>query len=147
MDTSSPVVIEAAAGDKALPKRKRQHRSLELKRKIVEETLVPGTSVARVARAYGINANQVFDWRQLYRAGRLGVPIANASRLLPVSVAEEATKDTLVPAASDIPVHVPSARGTIGAGSIHLEVQKGHLRIEGNADPVVLRLVLKALLG
>ena len=33
---------------------------------IVEETLKPGTSVARVARARGVNTNQVFSWRRLY---------------------------------------------------------------------------------
>ena len=37
----------------------RQLRSIAEKRRIVEETLVEGTSVARVARAQGINANQV----------------------------------------------------------------------------------------
>ncbi len=50
----------------------RQRRSIAEKRRIVEETLVEGASVARVARAHGINANQVFGWRRLYLAGRLG---------------------------------------------------------------------------
>jgi len=50
----------------------RQRRSIAEKRRIVEETLLPGASVARVARAHGINANQVFGWRRLYLAGRLG---------------------------------------------------------------------------
>lgn len=53
---------------------KRECRSVATKRKIVEETLAPGASVARVARANGVNANQVFSWRRLYRAGRLGDP-------------------------------------------------------------------------
>ena len=39
---------------------------------MVEETLAPGASVARVARAHGVNANQVFGWRKLYLAGKLG---------------------------------------------------------------------------
>jgi len=51
---------------------KRQRRSIAEKRRIVEETLVEGTSVARVARAHGVNANQLFYWRKLYQAGRLG---------------------------------------------------------------------------
>ena len=42
----------------------RQRRSIAEKRRIVEETLVEGASVARVARAHGINANQVFGWRR-----------------------------------------------------------------------------------
>jgi Transposase len=33
---------------------------------MVEEALQPGVSVARVARAHGVNANQLFGWRRLY---------------------------------------------------------------------------------
>jgi transposase len=39
---------------------------------IVEETLEAGSSVARVALKHGVNANQVFKWRRLHEAGRLG---------------------------------------------------------------------------
>jgi transposase len=52
---------------------------------MVEETLAPGASVARVARAHGVNANQVFGWRRLYLAGRLGEP-KPGMKLLPVRV-------------------------------------------------------------
>jgi transposase len=116
MGTSRPAVIEAIPSGKAVPSSKRQHRSPEVKRKIVEETLAPGASVARVARAHGINANQVFQWRRLYRAGGLGAPIANASRLLPVRVSEEAAKDIVLPAA-DVAVPAPSGRETSGTQS------------------------------
>src|SRR5271166_5061022 len=76
------------------PRSKRRYRSAEERRRIVEETLVPGTSVAIVARAHGVNANQVFAWRKLYQSGLLGsadttsVSAARPStvRLLPVSV-------------------------------------------------------------
>ena len=71
MDTSSPAVIDAVSSRKALPTAKRQYRSPELKRQIVEETLAPGASVARVARAHGVNANQVFAWRRQYQRGLL----------------------------------------------------------------------------
>jgi transposase-like protein len=50
---------------------KRQYRSLEEKQRIVEEALAKRASVAGVARAHGVNANLVFDWCRLYRAGRL----------------------------------------------------------------------------
>jgi transposase len=52
----------------------RQYRSREERRRIVEETLAGGVSVAVVARRHGINANQAFQWRRLYRDGRLGAP-------------------------------------------------------------------------
>ena len=41
---------------------------------MVEETLEDGASVARVALKHGVNANQVFQWRRLYRDGKLGAP-------------------------------------------------------------------------
>ena len=51
MDTSNPAVFDAVPSRKALPPVKRQHRSPELKLQIVQESLAPGASVARVARA------------------------------------------------------------------------------------------------
>lgn len=55
----------------------------------MEETLVAGASVARVALKHGVNANQVFQWRRLYWDGKLGVPPESAMKLLPVSVADD----------------------------------------------------------
>lgn len=40
-------------------------------RRIVELTLQPGMSVARVAQAEGVNSHQVFQWRRAYRQGGL----------------------------------------------------------------------------
>jgi transposase-like protein len=48
---------------------KRQYRSSEEKRRVVEETLAAEVSVATIARMHGINANQVSHWRKLYHAG------------------------------------------------------------------------------
>ncbi len=45
-------------------RRVRRWRSVAEPRRIVELTLVPGASVALVARAHGVNANQVFKWRR-----------------------------------------------------------------------------------
>ncbi len=109
---------------------------------MVEESFQPGTSVARVARAYGVNANQVFGWRRLYQRGRLGgagggVPSAE---LLPVTVAE-------APAAP-VPVGVPaSVSPSLPTGTIQLQSPRGRLRIEGAVDPESLRLVLQCMLA
>ena len=73
----------------------RQRRTVEEKRWIVEETLGEGASVARVARAHGVNANQVFGWRRLYRTGRLGG--GGAVQLLPVIVSENAPPPIVSP--------------------------------------------------
>ena len=65
-------------------KAKKRRRTIKEKRDIVEETLVSGASVARVARRHDVNANQVFYWRKLFREGRLGISMN--PQLLPVKV-------------------------------------------------------------
>ena len=47
----------------------------------MELTLVPGASVARVAQAEGVNANQVFLWRRAHRNGELQVTCAPGTSL------------------------------------------------------------------
>jgi transposase len=64
----------------------RRRRSAEERRLIVEETLAAGSSVAREARKYGINANQVFQWRRMYRGGQLGGGAQTELKLLSVRV-------------------------------------------------------------
>ena len=64
----------------------RRRMSKQEKRRTVEETLRPGSSVSIVARQHGINANQLFRWRRLYREGRLEVE--TESKLLPVRISD-----------------------------------------------------------
>ena len=52
-------------------RRVRRWRSVSEKRQIVELTFEPGASVALVARAHGVNANQVFKWRRAFERGEL----------------------------------------------------------------------------
>src|SRR3979409_1768801 len=80
MDTSEQVAIET------VKQVKRWRRSVVEKRRIVEETLAAGASVARVARRHAVNANQVFYWRKKYREGRLGK--SQPSKLLPVTLSD-----------------------------------------------------------
>src|ERR1700734_3970714 len=81
---SDTVAVEAVA-----PSLRRLRRTPEEKRRIVEATLVPGASIARVAREHGVNANQVFQWRYEYRKGSLDVRQPAQSKLLPVTVTPE----------------------------------------------------------
>src|ERR1700677_781792 len=67
----------------------RRRRSAVERRRVVEETFEVGASVARVALKHGINANQVFQWRRLYRDGKLGAAPPSAMKLLPVMVADD----------------------------------------------------------
>jgi transposase len=121
----------------------RQRRSIAEKRRIVEETLAEGSSVARVARAHGVNANQVFQWRRLYRAGRLGGTPSSTStaiKLLPVRVEASASSASELASASGLS---PAS----SSGTIHIKLGQAQIRIEGNADPVLLRTVLESLRG
>ena len=77
----------------------RRRRSAAERRRIVEETLEAGSSVARVARKYGINANQVFQWRRMYRGGELGGGRPSELKLLSVTVSDEVAKSESVGAA------------------------------------------------
>ncbi len=50
---------------------RRRTRSLDERKRIVEEALTPGVSVAAVARRHGLNANLVFKWIRCSREGWL----------------------------------------------------------------------------
>ena len=54
-------------GEAALP----HYRGIEEKRRIVEETLAEGASVALVARAHGVNANLVLTGADYIKRGGL----------------------------------------------------------------------------
>ena len=115
---------------------KRQYRCLEEKLRIVQEALGAGASVARVARAHGINANLVFNWCRLYRAGRLG---GGKTKLLPVRVAAESSAELAAA------LHEPLSLPTCSSGTIHIQLEHAQVRVEGGADPVVLRVLLECL--
>src|ERR1700756_821536 len=123
MDTSRQVPEAIAAKNESANAAQRQRRSIAEKRRIVEETLVEGASVARIARAHGVNANQVFGWRRLYLSGRLGQQKATM-RLLPVRVSES------VPLAPTHASDAGSASIEVGnpnttPGTVHLETRRG----------------------
>ena len=115
---------------------KRRYRTLEEKRRIVEETLAKGASVARVGRAHGVNANLVFNWRKRYLAGRLGG--SGAIKLLPVSVSEDSPSLMTSPSGE-------RSCSTCLSGTVHIELRHAQVRIEGSADPVLLRVLLECL--
>jgi transposase len=116
---------------------KRQYRGLAEKLRIVEETLVEGASVALVARAHGVNANLVFNWRRLYQAGRLGR--SSEAKLLPVRVTPESSTATRTSLCG------PRATPSSLVGTIHIRLNHAQVSIEGSADPVLLRVVLECL--
>ena len=134
MDTYTQSVSGAVVGPTKSPKR--QLRTVAEKRQIVEETMVEGASVARIARAHGVIANQVFYWRMLYRKGRLG-----AATLLPVRV----TSESLSLQAPSLQERACAKSVPGSAGTIHIELRHAQMRIEGSADPAMLRVLLECL--
>ena len=114
--------------------RTRLFRSRQERRQIVEETMKPGASVVLVARKHGVNANQVFAWRRMYRNGRLEI-VASAA-LLPVKISDA------------IPTPAQSQRKSkpIRRGVIDIDLGHARLRIEGVADPECVRTALESLL-
>jgi len=111
--------------------KKHRWRTKAERRAIVEETLVPGASVSRVARQHDVNANQVFHWRKLYHEGRLGA----ATNFLPVRLANEQRGEAVNGSDLTLP------------GTMEIKLSKGTVRILGTVDVTVLRTVIECLAG
>jgi transposase len=127
--------------DGGVGRRVHRFRGVEEKRRIVEETLRDGASVSSVARAHGVNANQVFQWRRLYRDGLLDVSGSGCEmRLLPVTVSDEPQGEGLTDSLSEPGEARPSS------GTIELVFPWGQLRVTGAVDAGTLRTVLGCLL-
>jgi transposase len=144
--SSLPQVSPSAEMKLAASPPRRIH-SVEKKRRIVEETLLPNASVARIARAHGVNANQVFFWRKQYQQGLLGTAPPPAA-LLPVQISDLVSPES-IPTPVTRKALVSSQQGAEAAptGTIHLELTKAKLRIEGVVDPAARRTLLEGLLG
>ena len=83
------------------PRRSRRPNfSVEFKRRVVEAPLLPGASVALIAREHEVNANLVFKWRRHYREGQLG-PVAHQVTLLPVNLSKAPTPSAVRAAQSE----------------------------------------------
>ena len=119
--------------------RPRRFRTVSEKRQIAELTFVPGASVALVARAHDVNANQVFKWRRALKRGELNEPAAASTSLLPVVVAASSRR---VSSTGEADAKAQSALG----GSIHIELPGlAMISVERGADLLLLRSILESL--
>ena len=112
---------------------RRRRYDAAFKRAIVEQTLAPGASVARIAREHDINANQLFKWRRQFllegsAASGPAEPTPSAISLLPVTVVGE---ETAAP---------PSP-----PGQIEVQLAGGTIRVQGVVDSATLQVVLSSL--
>ena len=129
-------MVDAGAGTE---RRVRRWRSVAEKRRIVGLTFEPGASVALVARANGVNANQVFKWRRALERGELVEPAAASTSLLPVtlSASSEASIETREVGAKQQPT---------AGGAIHIEFPGlAMISVECGADAALLRSILESL--
>jgi transposase len=114
---------------------KRRMRTKAERRRIVEETLMAGASVSRVARSHDVNANQVFNWRRLYRAGQLETESSSPS-LLPIKITGPVERPQRVSR---------KAVRRNRSGTIDIDLGHARVRIEGAADPASIRATLEGL--
>jgi transposase len=123
----------------------RKRWSVEEKRRIVELTLLPRASVARVAQAEGVNANQVFLWRRAYRNGEMLPPDSTA--LLPVVIEAEDTAGADITSVPGLAHAAPEALFPDSpSGAIHIEFPgRAAISVERGADRALLRTILESL--
>ena len=112
----------------------RRRRTAAEKVQIVKESLAPNVSIAAVALAHRINANQLHKWRWQYRHGKL-VGQSEAV-LLPVRVAKVAASEQQAP----VRQHISTEQG-------YVEVLIGETRVwvHGTVQAQTLRAVFAAL--
>ena len=109
-------------------RRKRRSWTMEEKRRIVDESLEDGASIAEIARLYELNANQLFTWRRQF--GLEPATASDVTTLLPVTIVPEGEVET----------------GSGGVGQMEI-VLAGGVRVIVWADvqTAALTRVLKAL--
>jgi hypothetical protein len=97
-------------------------------------------SVARAAQSAGVNANQVFKWRQDYRSGLLLEARETSTSLIPVVVAPASSE-------ADIEMATPSSVvPTAPTGAIHIDLPgRASISVEHGADGALLRTILESL--
>lgn len=167
------VALEAARAtpDAMGGKRSRRSWSAEEKQRIVEEAVVPGASVAQIARRYGVNANLVFTWRRAAQAyspaaglsasaGRPqhppSLPANGACAFIPIGVFGRADDDqaavtvgasaTVVGGTSSYGTPPPRPGMDERPGVIEIDLADGaRLRVDGLVNERALRRVLSAL--
>ena len=116
-------------GGMAPSRRKRRSWTNIEKRRIVDESLEDGASLAEVARRHDLNANQLFTWRRRFSVET--VPTKTLGPMLPV---------TITP---DMPCQEPD-RGSNGQMEIVL-AEGDRILVWSDVDAAALTRVLKSL--
>jgi transposase len=113
----------------AAPGRRRRSWSLDEKRRIVDESLEDGASLAEVARRHDLNANQLFTWRRQFGVEATGP--RDIAPILPVTIALETAAEEPCPGSS---------------GQIEIVLTGGdRILVWSDVETAALMRVLKAL--
>jgi transposase len=111
------------------PGRRRRSWSLDEKRRIVDESLADGSSLAEVARRHDLNANQLFTWRRQF--GVEAEEPKDLAPILPVTIALETAAEETDPGSS---------------GQIEIVLAEGdRILVWSDVETAALTRVLKAL--
>jgi transposase len=111
-------------------KRPRRRYTADFRRQVVEQTMVPGASVAKIALDHRLNTNLVFKWRRDQLRRLAGV--APAPKMLPVMLEASPMLDGK-----------PAQR--VAASVIEIELAAGRIRLKGAVDIEALRAVVDLL--
>jgi transposase len=118
------------------------------KRHLVELSLVPGASVAKIALDHRLNANILFKWRRQQLRELAHAAPKPAAGLLPVTVVEPERAAVQAPARGSNASAPRKPRPGAGAGSagvIEIDLPLGRVRLTGAVDLAALRVVIEAL--
>jgi len=115
------------------------------KRDLVELSLVPGASVAKIALDHRMNANILFKWRRYHLRALVQSSAKPGAGLLPVKVMEPEGVAEDTPAQTLRSATQRKPRASALAGVIEIDLPLGRLRLTGAVDPVALRVVIEAL--
>ena len=116
-----------ATESKSQPETKRRQWSDEERELIVRASLKKGTTVNAVARLYGVQPWQIYDWR---KKARQAAEWSKAATLVPVHVTEPNPADKVDPKQSC---------------SVLIEAQSTRITITGLIDGAIVRTVLECL--
>jgi len=125
---------------------KRRRYEAAFKRHLVELSLVPGASVARIALDHRLNANILFKWRRQQLRELAQVAPKPAADLLPVTVVEPRGVAVEVPTqlVNASAARKPRAQAA-AAGMIEIDLPLRRVRLTGAVDLAALRAVIDAL--
>ena len=135
---------DAATSTRKAVKRRRYDDAF--KRHLVELSLLPGASVARIALDHRLNTNVLFKWRRSHLRSLAQSTPKPATELLPVTIGEPEGAVGERPAQPLNAVSQRRARpAAAAAGVIEIDLPLGRVRLTGTVDMAALRVVIEAL--